>query len=133
MTLTPFEWVLITAGVTLLIAVIAWLLVDKIKRLERDHEAEVHARMSGDSELRRACAAADQELAETLKGIVKELHSNRLRDAQEHAGFATREDIGKIHARFDDVILMLTELRSDFVSKEDCRERHANLASAVAG
>lgn len=118
MTLTPFEWVIISASFAVLVGVIAWLLSDKLKRIEADHKSEKHARESGDDKLTKALA----EITDSLR----EISENNLR---EHGEFANRRDVGLSHERIyhelNEIKNLCVGIENSMVTQDQCRERCA--------
>lgn len=121
MTLTTFEWALITAGIAGLVAVVAWLIIDKIRRIERDQRTEVKARADGDSALSVA-----------LGQITKSLREISDANIREHGKFAHAEDVGRSHRRIyegiEEIRNTVTRIEAKMVTQEQCHERHAALA-----
>ena len=119
MTLTAYEWVATMAGYALLVAVIAWLLKDKIQRVEADHKAEVVARAAGDSELTTALAAITKSL--------REISDSNLR---EHGAFALARDVGDTHRRLyegiEEIKQATARIEARMVTQEQCHARCVN-------
>lgn len=118
MTLTPVEWVIISGSFAILIAVIAWLLADKIKRIESDHKSEKHARESGDDKLTAALAE--------ITASLREISENNVR---EHGEFAKRSDVGISHERIyhelNEIKNLCVGIENSMVTQDQCRERCA--------
>lgn len=119
MTLTPFELAAAGIAFSILIGIIAWLLKDKVERVERDHAKEVEARKAGDSELTVALAKIIESLRNISEGNIRE-----------HGEFAradnVRESHAKMYTRIDEVKEICTRIESKMVTQEQCRQRCAD-------
>ncbi len=129
MTLTAFEWTLITAGVAMLIAVIAYLLVDKIKRVESDHKTEKIARESSIKDEATAREAGDSKLTAALAEITASLREISENNVREHGEFANRRDVGISHERIyrelNEIKNLCVGIENSMVTQDQCRERCA--------
>lgn len=119
LTLTPFEWTMTTASVALLVSMIAWLLIDKVKRIERDHKTEVAAREGGDSALAVALAKITESLREMSDANIRE-----------HGEFARQEAVSSSHRRIyegiEEIAKTCTRIEAKMVTQEQCHARCVN-------
>ena len=110
--LTTFEWALIGAIGTILVAAIGALLGLFIKST-RD-------RMDGEAASRRA---GDLQLAEALEKVADKLHATELQNATAHGTFVKRDSVSPIHEKLEAIAKDVAAIKVSMVTKEECLGR----------
>lgn len=118
MTLSPFDWFMVAGALTVLLGVCGFLATLYIKGVKEDMKAEKLDRQAG-----------DLKLAELLDGIAAKLNNLERWTA---SNLISREEHGKVdmkidafHRRLDDIVKMLQDMSTRFVSHEECARTHA--------
>lgn len=135
--LSSFDWAVVIGIGIVLTGIIAFFSNLYFKGIRCDLDQEIKNRKDALTAESDAREEADMQLAKLLKEISESLHNHERWSVQEHAQLSPRADVsaivGKVemkvdafHNRLDEIRDLLTDIKTGYVTKDDCHRIHSN-------